>query len=205
VNVEKEIRGHFRVKKRDTIPYKGWKNSTRADLYKLFNKLGYRNGAEIGVNMGRNARKMYSLIPDLKLTLIDPWSAFGGNTDERMEKIYQNCKSRLSRWNPIYIRKPSIEAAKDFQDESFDFVYIDGLHNFDACIIDIIHWAPKVKIGGIVSGHDFYYGYSPHTGVIEAVRAYTYAHNIKEWHVTGQNRPWRGTDFEPPSFFWAKT
>jgi len=205
MNVEKEIRRYFRVKKYDTVPYRGWKNSTRADLYTLFAQLGYKTGIEIGVAQGRNAKEIYSAIPDLQLTLVDPWAAFGRNSNERMEDVYQRCKSRLRHWTPTYIRKPSIEAAKNIKDASVDFIYIDGLHNFDACMVDLIHWVPKVRVGGIVSGHDFYHGYSPYTGVIEAVRAYTYAHNIKEWHVTGVRRPWSGEGSEPPSFFWAKT
>jgi len=205
MNVEKEIRGYFRVKRNDTVPYKGWLNSTRIDLYKFFGKMGYKIGVEVGVAQGNNAQQMYLAIPDLQLTLIDPWKPFGRNSQEHMEKVFKRCKRTLKKWNPTYVRKPSVKAARDIKDESLDFVYIDGLHNFDACITDIIAWAPKVRVGGIVAGHDFYYGYSPHTGVIEAVRAYTHAHNIKEWHITGQNRAWRGTDTEPPSFFWAKT
>jgi hypothetical protein len=169
----------------------------------MFAKFGYKEGVEIGVAQGRNAKNMYRTIPNLHLTLVDPWVAFGRNTDEQMENVYQKCKRRLRHWKPTYIRKPSIEGAKEIKDNSVDFVYIDGLHNFDACITDLIHWTPKVRTGGIVSGHDFYHGYSPHTGVIEAVRAYTYAHNITEWHITGSRRV--GADNEPPSFFWAKT
>jgi len=206
MNVENEIRRYFRVKQFDTVPYKGWKNSTRADLYVLFAKLGYKTGVEVGASRGVNANDMHETIPNLNLTLVDPWVAFGRNSAEHMERVYQKCRKRLKRWNPTYIRKPSVEGVKDIQDESIDFVYIDGMHDFDSVMMDIIVWTPKVKRGGIVSGHDFFYGYSPYSGVIEAVRAYTYAHNITEWHITGSNRPWRGSsNGEPQSFFWAKT
>lgn len=42
-----------------------------------------------------------------------------------------------------------------FKDNSLDFIYIDANHTYEAVKEDIIHWYPKVKSGGIVSGHDF--------------------------------------------------
>lgn len=58
--------------------------------------------------------------------------------------------------NIIKIRKSSIEAAKDFEDESLDVVYIDAEHDETSVRSDIQTWKPKVKKGGILSGHDFY-------------------------------------------------
>jgi len=93
------------------------------------------------------------------------------------------------------IRKTSIEAVKDVPDGSLDFVYIDALHEFDPVMMDLIEWVPKVRKGGIVAGHDYsnvFYQF----GVIEAVRAYTYAHNVYHWYVTDMDHH--------PSYFWVK-
>lgn len=65
--------------------------------------------------------------------------------------------------NIIKIRKTSIEAAKDFEDESLDAVYIDAEHDEDSVREDIRAWRPKIKRGGILSGHDFVL---PHIGKI---------------------------------------
>tara|TARA_B000000557_G_C20812579_1_gene461032 strand:+ start:1901 stop:2461 length:561 start_codon:yes stop_codon:yes gene_type:complete len=48
----------------------------------------------------------------------------------------------------------SIEASKKYKDESLDFVFIDGSHLYEDVLDDINHWYPKVKKGGILSGHD---------------------------------------------------
>jgi len=58
---------------------------------------------------------------------------------------------------------------------------------------DIIVWSTKIRKGGIVSGHDYYRGRN--NGVVPAVDAYTYAHQINEWFVT---------DEKEASFFWVK-
>jgi hypothetical protein len=46
------------------------------------------------------------------------------------------------------------EAAKVL-DGSVDFVYIDANHTYDCVKEDIGLWAPKVRSGGILGGHDY--------------------------------------------------
>jgi methyltransferase family protein len=41
-------------------------------------------------------------------------------------------------------------------DESCDFVYIDADHSFDAVTVDLRTWYPKLKVGGVMSGHDYF-------------------------------------------------
>lgn len=65
--------------------------------------------------------------------------------------------------NIVKIRKTSVEAAKDFEDGSLDAVYIDAEHDEENVRADIRAWRPKIKRGGILSGHDFIL---PHIGRI---------------------------------------
>ena len=58
--------------------------------------------------------------------------------------------------NIIKVRKSSIEAAKDFADRSLDAVYIDAEHDEESIREDIKAWRPKIKFGGVLSGHDYY-------------------------------------------------
>src|SRR3990167_8363819 len=57
--------------------------------------------------------------------------------------------------NIVKIKKSSAEAAKDFPDGSLDAVYIDAEHDEDSVREDIRTWRPKIKQGGILSGHDY--------------------------------------------------
>ncbi len=60
----------------------------------------------------------------------------------------------------------SIEASTKFPDNSLDFVFIDANHWYDDVMSDLNHWYPKVKMGGVISGHDYTRG---HAEVIKAV------------------------------------
>lgn len=58
--------------------------------------------------------------------------------------------------NIIKIRKPSLEAAKDFEDRSLDLVYIDAEHDYNSIKSDVRAWRSKLKSRGILAGHDWY-------------------------------------------------
>ena len=76
-------------------------------------------------------------------------------------------------WNGAYtwanvkhLRLPSVAAADFFQDGELDAVYIDVSHDYESVKADILAWGPKLRPGGILSGHD----YGPHApGVVRAV------------------------------------
>lgn len=58
------------------------------------------------------------------------------------------------------------DVSSQFEDNSVDFVFIDADHNYESVKKDILSWSPKMKSGGIMSGHD----YHNHTcGVKQAV------------------------------------
>jgi predicted O-methyltransferase YrrM len=72
----------------------------------------------------------------------------------------------------------SAKTAENYPDESLDAVFIDADHEYEAVARDIDAWAPKVRPGGTLAGHDF----TPHfPGVVAAVTE-RFAH----WRV------WRG-------------
>ena len=56
------------------------------------------------------------------------------------------------------IKGDSKEVYKQFKDESIDYLFIDGDHNHEGFSQDIKLWYPKVKFGGIFSGHDYIWG-----------------------------------------------
>jgi len=92
-----------------------------------------------------------------------------------------------------------MDAVGDFADEYFDFVYIDGNHIFNYVANDIYYWLKKIRVGGIIAGHD-YRPYYPRSGihVFQVVNAYTDAYGIKPWFITSYEVE------KVRSFFWVK-
>lgn len=81
-----------------------------------------------------------------------------------MDKLFIRAEKTFDRKtkgvpNIIKVRKTSEEASKDFADGSLDAVYIDAEHDEDSVRKDIKLWRPKVKKGGVLSGHDFWLPY----------------------------------------------
>ena len=163
-------------------------------LPRLFNELGFKIGAEIGVEGGLWSANLFRYIPDLKLYCIDKWEYFPGYRDFRNQKVltnhYESAVTKLKPLNVEIIRKWSMDAVKDFKDNSLDFVFIDGNHSFEYVTNDIAEWSKKVRPNGIVSGHDFFRSRSGvYIHVKDVVQGWAYAHRIHPWFVLEGRSP----------------
>lgn len=185
-------------------------NFGRNNLPQLFTKLGFNIGAEVGVMRGEFAQVLASSMPGLRLYCIDPWQVLPDYEEESHQEVfdayYQEAKSRLAPYNCKLIREPSLDAARKFTDQSLDFVYIDGNHTLQHVINDIATWSKKVKVGGIISGHDYkLHKPSNYIHVYQAVNAYVDAHEIKPWFVLGRYSKKPGmTRDRSRSWMWVK-
>lgn len=185
----------------------------RTELAKHFKELGFRTGAEIGVCSGTYSQILCENNPDLKLYCVDNWGE-GKRVDKRWQRKYEEAKSRLAPYNTVIIRKISLDAAKDFEDGSLDFVYIDADHSYNSVKEDINAWAPKVRIGGIVAGHDYYYTRAGNIGVIAAVNEYVkendYDLQLTDWDLESQpytepeTHHYRIGDEQQPNWWFVK-
>ena len=136
----------------------------RKGLAELFAELGFNKGAEIGVFKGKYSQELLDANPNLHLYGVDPWELAahpegvfkGGEKQELFDNIYEEAKKRLTPYkNFTFVKKYSMDALKDFEDNSLDFVYIDAGHDFVNFTLDLDGWLKKVRPGGIISGHDY--------------------------------------------------
>lgn len=93
----------------------------------------------------------------------DPFVPKNTNPNWLYAEFISNIKPVSSYINPVRLK--SIQASKMYKDRSLDFVFIDGSHEYEDVKEDIYYWYPKVKRGGIISGHD----YTNYPGVKKAV------------------------------------
>ena len=183
----------------------------RNGLAELFHELGFKVGAEIGVLEGEYSETLCKGNSELKLYCIDPWIPHKGYTDFVKTKTFtvasEKAQTRLSQYNCEIIKKFSMDAVKDFADESLDFIYIDGDHNFQNVTNDIVEWSKKVKNGGIIAGHDFIKHKKPiNIHVYEVVNGYTAAYDIRPWFLLAAKSVINGViTAEERTFLWVKT
>lgn len=126
----------------------------------------YKTFVEVGCKEGRTTGHILKTIPDSRVIAIDPWIANpapknGDTTREDYEKwdfakieqeFYDNVGANLERCRMC--RRTSEEAAQQVADGQ-DIVFIDALHDYESVKQDIRLWWPKVRIGGMLTGHDF--------------------------------------------------
>jgi predicted O-methyltransferase YrrM len=163
----------------------------RTIMAQTLSELGFRVGVEIGVAAGIHAETLCKNNPNLKLYGIDPWIHYPGYVDflsNKLSQFHEEAKQRLAPYNCELIRKFSMDALNDFSDRSLDFVYIDGAHDFKSVADDICEWERKVKLDGIVFGHDYKRSNNPavRTHVQDVVGAYTYALRVVPWFILGE-------------------
>ena len=131
----------------------------------IINELTTRNykvGVEIGSFKGEFASHILHNWNGT-LYLIDAWRKLDGDTyvdasNKAIEDgIWLDAMKAIAGFEDraFMLRMLSNQASKLFADDSLDFVYIDANHRYDFVKEDIELWWPKIKSGGMLSGHDY--------------------------------------------------
>lgn len=129
---------------------------------------------EIGVFNGTWSERILALTQPRQLHLVDPWrtrpdgTLFDGPSQQfdsakqaadTLEFQYRNVvrmlASEISSGQVIVHRMLSHEAAPLFEDEFFDWAYLDASHYYEDVKTDLLAWFPKVKRGGFITGDDY--------------------------------------------------
>jgi len=122
------------------------------------------NIVEVGVNNGNFSKVLIDRSNAQNIYLVDPWKEdspdsididkYGTKDDQdaRYNMVLERFKKNL---NVKLVRKESSQAANEFEDGYFDFIYIDALHEYKHVKDDLNVWYPKLKNGGLFAGHDY--------------------------------------------------
>lgn len=165
----------------------------RLDLIRWVKELDFKIGVEVGVDHANFSKLMVDQNDQLKLYGVDPYLKYIKYREyidqADMDNVYVSAqlkmKSAVASGRYEFIKKPSMEALKNFADESLDFVYIDGNHEEDFPYQDIKGWAKKVKKGGIIAGHDYVRIKVLNFTIKDALKKYTKENNIHPWFILG--------------------
>jgi len=204
---------HDIARKKDIIEIP---NTDREILARLFKELGFTIGAEIGVERALYAETLLKENPNLNLFAIDAWTAYKGYRDHvtqgACDGLFAEAQERLKPFGERVdiIKGFSEEVFDEFEDNSLDFVYIDANHEYQHVVNDIANWSRKVKVGGIVAGHDYVKrtnkqrNYLMHVPM--ALRGWMESYEISPLFVLGRKDVIEGERRDKPrSWFYVKT
>jgi hypothetical protein len=155
----------------------------------IIREKNYRVGAELGVAFGGHAEHILKNTRLEKLYGVDLYKNYEGTTDsffwngmqyqqKNYDDLYEFTINRMSPFGERFslIRKTTADASSDIKDE-LDFVFIDALHTDEGVYADLTYWFPKVRKGGMISGHDYNHPNFP--GVSDAVNRFAFSNNLE--------------------------
>ncbi len=150
--------------------------------------------AEIGVEWGSFSTKIIELNNPELLVLVDCWAnqdetIYGNdpanNSQSFKENQYQEVVNKFKPNDSVKIyRQLSEDAAKNFDDNYFDWIHIDANHL--QVTKDIEAWWSKVKSGGWITGHD-YTMCGDYITVKRDVDLFVQEHNLELFVTLGDN------------------
>ena len=105
----------------------------------------------------------------LNISFIDTWAGSIEHLDPKCEfhepglltnkdhvwDVFNNNIARINYPKSLF-RRDTFDAVNYFEDNSIAFLYIDTAHEYEHVIKEIDAWYPKVKLGGIIAGHDYF-------------------------------------------------
>lgn len=126
----------------------------------ISSKITVKTALEVGSYVGESTVVFSKGFKHLEvLYAVDPFD-LNFNSDnlfslENIQQIQETFYKNISNYPVIkHVKKDSESASKDFLDETFDFIYIDGCHEYECVFNDVKYWKSKVKSGGFMSFHD---------------------------------------------------
>ncbi len=101
---------------------------------------------EIGIYNGSTSRYIRELIySDHRNLHTHIHTAIDNEKEKPVEKPFEYCNLIIGNSTEVY---------NQLEDNSQQFIFVDGNHSFPAVVSDFFCYAPKVKVGGYMAFHD---------------------------------------------------
>lgn len=134
----------------------------RNEYPKLLNFLGLKVGVEVGSFKGQFTKEIISTWGGI-IYMVDVWRSLSvgeyndmSNHEWNRDAYYETMKSISGQEDRCFMLRMKSEFAVNlFVDESLDFIYIDANHSYEEVKKDLKLWFPKLRKGGLFSGHDY--------------------------------------------------
>ena len=153
---------------------------------------------EIGVWQGNFSKIINDFSSPKELVLVDMWKyndqvrGCAPQVDGKepisqifFDEAYMKTKSKFKdKLNVKILKKSSKEASKMYDNNYFDYIYIDAEHSYKAVYDDLNHWFPKLKKNGYLFGDDYYWREEDNTFSLQnAYQDFLRKNDIRKWCV----------------------
>ena len=146
---------------------------TREDFLKELKKFLPKNPItlEVGVDYGYFSEMLFEVIQPSEMHLLDPWETnhlgprykknhmnnvpTAHSSPQSLENIRDKYEKEIKEGRVFTYQGYSFGLYGEFKDLYFDLIYIDGCHLYESVKNDIKNFLPKIKNGGVLSGHDY--------------------------------------------------
>ena len=153
---------------------------------------------EVGVWKGDFSKQIWNISSPNLLVLVDSWTfdekvrgcAPQVNGEEPLnQNFFDQAKNdtfnKFEKFQNVHILDlNSLDASNNYEDNFFDYIYIDAEHTYEAVTNDLKVWYPKLKKNGILFGDDYYWREEDDTlSLHKAYQEFIVKNNIKKWCV----------------------
>ena len=153
---------------------------------------------EVGVWKGDFSKQIWNISNPNLLVLVDSWTfdekvrgcAPQVNGEEPLNQNFFNqakkdTYKKFENFQNVHILDlNSLDASSNYEDNFFDYIYIDAEHTYEAVSSDLKAWYPKLKKNGTLFGDDYYWREEDDTLSLHiAYQEFIKKNHIKKWCV----------------------
>ena len=121
---------------------------------------------EIGSYMGESTHIFGSCGLFTEINCIEPFSGtenFNEENNHTWEEVWEEYDTNIRQFKDIVKLHEDYsydeKVLSKFNDDEYDFVYVDGNHSFESTRQDFELYIPKIKSNGVLGGHDYQQGF----------------------------------------------
>jgi predicted O-methyltransferase YrrM len=126
------------------------------------------NVLEIGARYGSSSLMILKSLNVKKYYIVDPFEIYADYADDGFHKVleersgddlFNDLIRRLAKFKSVYYLRYFSHDQRIFRsirEDSLDLVFIDGNHEYEYVLRDLVNYWPLVKKGGIICGDDFH-------------------------------------------------
>ena len=121
---------------------------------------------EIGSYMGESTHIFGSCGLFTEINCIEPFSGtenFNEENNHTWEEVWEEYDINTRQFKDIVKLHEDYsydeKVLSKFNDDEYDFIYVDGNHSFESTRQDFELYIPKIKSNGVLGGHDYQQGF----------------------------------------------